>query len=348
MAETQVGTETEGVDASVAAVIEEAIAPAAREGPAAQPEPLIVAPPPPATPAREYTASIFPAQSGPMDRELAEQVLKLQTLMGMEVLILVQGDIDPNESFSMMGEEVREGFFELRNSLKRNTPVALMIHTNGGQAKVAYEIARLLRDHCGKFTAIIPRYAKSAGTLLALGGNPIVLGEHAELGPLDVQVWDPEREEYTSALNEVQSLERLQAFSLSTIETTVLLLKSRSGKKLATLMPMVHKYVAELTRPLFEKIDTVHYTWMARLLKIAEEYAIRLLQPLYKDGDAKAIARKLVHNYPEHDFMIDAREAGEIGLNVVPPTPEQAVILDAIIPRLDKCMAIGRIQEMGP
>lgn len=74
-------------------------------------------------------------------------------------------------------------------------------------ANSAYELAMLLRRHCGGFDAIIPRRAKSAATLLSLGADSIYMNDHAELGPLDFQVFDRDREELLSGLDEVQSLE---------------------------------------------------------------------------------------------------------------------------------------------
>ena len=39
----------------------------------------------------------------------------------------------------------------------------------------------------------MPFWAKSAATLLCLGADKIVLGEHAELGPLDVQIYEEKK-----------------------------------------------------------------------------------------------------------------------------------------------------------
>lgn len=74
-----------------------------------------------------------------------------------------------------------------------------------------------------------------------------------------VQVFDFEREDYSSALNEVQALGRLNAFALQAVDTGMILFSGRSGKTLGSLLPMVQDFVAEVMRPLFEKIDTVHY-----------------------------------------------------------------------------------------
>jgi membrane-bound ClpP family serine protease len=50
------------------------------------------------------------------------------------------------------------------------------------------QIAAALADHDGKVTAVVPRYAMSGGTLIALAADEIVLDSHATLGPVDPQL----------------------------------------------------------------------------------------------------------------------------------------------------------------
>ncbi len=229
--------------------------------------------------------------------------------------------------------------------LPKKKPIGLLIDSPGGYAQCAYRFATILRQHCGGFTAIVPRLAKSAATLLALGADSILMGQHAELGPLDAQIYDSEREDYISALDEVQSLERLHAFALDAVDRTMLLMVPKTGKKVETLLPMILNFVTEMMRPLLEKIDTVHYTQMSRALKEAEEYAVRLLQVYYPLNEARRIARHLVENYPEHGFFIGAEEARSLGIKVSSITPEQQATLDIMYPHLTSLIAIGRLKE---
>ena len=223
--------------------------------------------------------------------------------------------------------------------------IALLLDSRGGQAKSAYEIAKLLRRHCGGFVALVPRMAKSAATLLALGADAIWLGEYGELGPLDVQVIDPDREERISGLDEIHSLERLNAFAMTALDRTMFLFAERTGMKAKTLLPHVSRFVADLTGPLFSRIDVVHYTQMSRALKVGEEYARRLLRQNHGPKEAGTIASQLVENYPEHGFVIDYEEAKLLGLHMGEPTSEQLCIMDEIADQLDGLTAIGRITE---
>jgi ClpP class serine protease len=52
----------------------------------------------------------------------------------------------------------------------------------------ARQIASALADHDGRVTAVVPHYAMSGGTMIALAADEIVLDAHASLGPIDPQL----------------------------------------------------------------------------------------------------------------------------------------------------------------
>jgi len=65
----------------------------------------------------------------------------------------------------------------------------VIIDSGGGDADAAYHIAKLFhKNFKGEITYIIPRFAKSAATLLVCGGDKIIMGPTSELGPLDPQI----------------------------------------------------------------------------------------------------------------------------------------------------------------
>jgi len=298
-----------------------------------------VSPAPDALKPAKYFASIFPGKKITIPVELGTAFKELEGVLGMPVWLLVQCGAAPDELDDMIVEAFAT------DGLPEGQPITLIIDSPGGYAKCAYQIAMTIRHRCGSFTAVVPRYAKSAATLLVLGAQKILLATDAELGPLDAQLEDPEREERISALDEVQSLERLHAFALEAVDRSMFLLTPRTRKKVETLLPHVLKFVADMTRPLFEKIDIVHWTQMSRMLKVAEEYAIRLLQPRYSEATAKRIARHLVENYPEHGFVVDRAEAKKFGLETSSLPDDAQAILDAVQPRLKQITIIGRVLE---
>ncbi len=69
-----------------------------------------------------------------------------------------------------------------------DVPLDLVLHTPGGLALAALQIARALGDRKAKVTVFVPYYAMSGGTLIALAAAEIVLSPHAILGPIDPQI----------------------------------------------------------------------------------------------------------------------------------------------------------------
>jgi ClpP class serine protease len=74
----------------------------------------------------------------------------------------------------------------------RETPpgrrIEIILHTPGGLVLAASQIAIALADHDGPVTAVVPHYAMSGGTMIALAADEIVIDRHAALGPIDPQI----------------------------------------------------------------------------------------------------------------------------------------------------------------
>jgi ClpP class serine protease len=64
----------------------------------------------------------------------------------------------------------------------------LIVNSPGGRVEPAYLISKSLKSIAHKhFSVAIPRRAKSAATLLALGADQIHMGMISQLGPIDPQ-----------------------------------------------------------------------------------------------------------------------------------------------------------------
>jgi ClpP class serine protease len=67
-------------------------------------------------------------------------------------------------------------------------PLDIVLHTPGGIVLAALQIARAIHEHKGKVSVLVPHYAMSGGTLIALAADEIVMSKHAVLGPIDPQI----------------------------------------------------------------------------------------------------------------------------------------------------------------
>jgi ClpP class serine protease len=67
-------------------------------------------------------------------------------------------------------------------------PIDLVLHTPGGLVLASDQIAYALKRHPGKVTVLVPHYAMSGGTLVALAADEILMDRDAVLGPIDPQL----------------------------------------------------------------------------------------------------------------------------------------------------------------
>ncbi len=70
----------------------------------------------------------------------------------------------------------------------KDKPIDLIVHTPGGLVLAATQIAKALKDHPAETRVIVPHYAMSGGTLIALAADKIIMDPHAVLGPVDPQL----------------------------------------------------------------------------------------------------------------------------------------------------------------
>jgi hypothetical protein len=68
-----------------------------------------------------------------------------------------------------------------------DAPLDIVLHTPGGVSFHGWQIARALKAHRGRKTVFVPYFAWSAGTIIALAADEIVMSDHAALGPIYTQ-----------------------------------------------------------------------------------------------------------------------------------------------------------------
>lgn len=214
---------------------------------------------------------------------------------------------------------------------RRRNNVTLFLVTEGGDPDAAYRVARCFQTHWKKFTCVVPGYCKSAGTLLLIGANDIVMSDSAELGPLDVQMtkkdelWETE-----SGLTVMSALDALQQKSFQTFEYFLLTIMEKSGSRVTFRTGSEYgiKLTAGLFAPIFEQIDPIHVGEASRAQAIGHSYGLRL--SLYGKNISKEGLRNLISGYPSHGFVIDREEAKALFYRVREPNPEEQHLIDAL------------------
>lgn len=192
-------------------------------------------------------------------------------------------------------------FVDLLHDVRPHEPLDLMLQTPGGDIDQAERIVVMCRRRVGKaqFRVVVPDSAKSAGTLIAVAADEIVMGEPSELGPTDPIVT------ITTPGGEVMS-RPAQSFldGLNEIVRQV-----GTGE----LSPAYF--------PLLDKLDPALIDFCRKALARSEKFAREYLERHMLKGDpgkAQEVAAKLkdVQEYLSHGAVIDADRAADMGLRV--------------------------------
>jgi ClpP class serine protease len=82
------------------------------------------------------------------------------------------------------------GFVDLLHNIPDGEDLDLLLHTPGGDVDVAEKLITMVRTKVGTadLRIVVPDFAKSAGTLIALGADFIVMSDSSELGPIGPQI----------------------------------------------------------------------------------------------------------------------------------------------------------------
>jgi len=260
-----------------------------------------------------------------------------------EKLTELQKSRDNNACFPLlMGESsivnavVDDTFEELRLKYKScDGKINVIVDSGGGDIDAAYNLANLFRKFGSKeLHFIVPRWAKSAATLLVCSGDKIFMTPVAELGPLDPQI------------TEFNPLEkRLESFSPLHVEATLELIRKEfadGNEKLAN--GLMERLQFPLTLGSFTKS-----------LDISEQYLIKLLSSRMLKNDlekAKQIAKQLTTGYADHGFSINVDEAKQLGLNVTELADDELDLIWNIhklsreISGLEKKIREGQLSEI--
>jgi len=197
--------------------------------------------------------------------------------------------------------------------------ILLLLATYGGNAHASFRIARALGRKYKSVTVYIHRVCKSAGTLVAIGADEIVLSDYGELGPLDVQIRKEDElfGETSSGLNVMNALDTLGQKAYELFENCLIKTKARSAGQVTTksAIEMAANLSTGLFAPIYQQIDPVRLGEISRAMTIAEDYGQRINRGNLRP-DALA---DLVALYPSHGFVIDREEAENLFYQVREP-----------------------------
>lgn len=229
----------------------------------------------------------------------ADPLERLKTLYAA-----VSKKLDGADILVYQGTVNREGYETVsdlcRDPKKASKTLLVVISTLGGDPDAGFRIARCLGSRYEKVIALVPGLCKSAGTLMCIGANELIISDTGELGPLDIQVHkSDELAEMGSGLDLLKTLGHLQQNAYDAFRG--FLVDIRLGTQVSTKVAaqMASQLAVGLYGHIFSQIDPVKVGEMNRLMMVANFYGERL------DKRSKNLKRGLAE--PTRDDVSDAR-----------------------------------------
>lgn len=120
-------------------------------------------------------------------------------------------------------DEILPNFIQVVEDLaeenEKSETFFFMIRTNGGSVTCVERIVNIIRHHYKEIKFIVPDYAYSAGTILCMSGDEIMMDYSSVLGPIDPQVRNKDGK-YVPALGYLDKVkEFLQKAGNNTLST---------------------------------------------------------------------------------------------------------------------------------
>jgi len=259
-----------------------------------------------------------------MNKDLRRDIQELVNLRENTTLLLKLAHVSPFQSIKI---------WEKLNKRKKKIPILdVILQTGGGSADAAYTIAKTLTKSAKTLNIIVPLYAKSAGTLLALCADEIILTNLSELGPLDTQLSEESEGTPISALDGFKALEQIQTHTLETLDSTTRLIREKFRMKLGDAINLASDFCGQTSGTLYSQLDPKKIGEYARALEVGEYYGRKLLTTFkgWAENTAESTVKKLVYSYPSHKYIIDFEELKSIKIPAKLAEPVEIKVLHKI------------------
>jgi hypothetical protein len=187
----------------------------------------------------------------------------------------------------------------------------LILHSPGGDPQAAEQMIEYLRTKFDHIRAIVPLQAKSAATMMALGCDEIVLGDHSELGPIDPQIFVlvPEGQRFAPAHAIIRDFRRAQQECKDDVAM------------LAAWTPILRSYAGGLIEFCTQQINLsmdIVAGWL-------ERYMLRHADANIPEDERSTMARRIAEyfgseqsyeHFRSHSRPVRAAELRNLGLRV--------------------------------
>ena len=237
---------------------------------------------------------------------------------GSKLLVYITGDRPGLETH--IHSEVFDFFVNHLDRIGVTEKISLYLYTRGGSTLTAWSLINLIRQFCDDLEIIIPSKCLSAGTIMSLGANRIVMTKQATIGPIDPSINTPLNPQIEGAPPTAKV-----PVSVEAIKGYIEIVKEELGIK-------GDDSLAKILITLSEKVHPLVLGEAYRSRSQIKMLAKRLLANQITDVDKiDKIVNFLCSDSGSHDYTINRREAkNELGLMVDKPNDDLYALIKNI------------------
>lgn len=230
-----------------------------------------------------------------------QQLIKqIEELRGSRVLTYVTSN-RPNIESDIESTDIVQFRAHLDKICGKCQNMDLFLFSYGGELEAAWELVSLIREYNMNFSVLIPYHARSAATMIAMGGKEIVMGKMAALGPIDptVRIRGGELEGMQISASDIDSYEDFlrEEYQVTEAKDKMEAFKLLGDNVSPVLIGKAYRNYLE-TRKDAQKILRRH---------------------INNPKQVKKIVQLFIKDISTHNHSISRPEAKESGLNVVYP-----------------------------
>lgn len=230
------------------------------------------------------------------------------------VICYITGDRDRFNT--KIGEDIIPILFRHLELIGKKDNIDLFLYTRGGDMVVPIRIVKLIRNYCKKLGILVPYRAHSAGTLITLGADEVIMGKLGELTPVDPITEHP--------FNPRDQQGKIIPVSVEDITSYLLLAKDRGNvkeNKMAEIYDNLTKHSYADTKHLHPlALGNVYRA--QRMIRILSQRLLSLHMDIKKESNKKTvdkIVKEITSDICVHNYPIYRDEAKVLGFPVIIP-----------------------------
>jgi ClpP class serine protease len=221
--------------------------------------------------------------------DISKLIREIEKLRASKVIVYITSD---NVQFpSMVALDTYKYFLTILNEFKNPSKITLLLNTKGGNLEAPWPIVNLIREYTQFFEVIILNEALSAGTLIALGADKIVMLPQSHLSPIDPS------KNVDGRMIEIEDIMGYISF-----------IKEKVGiSEQSALAELTKELTKEITPTLLGSVNRAH-----SLIRRLAKQLLDLHKERLPEKQSKEIIQNLTQELYFHGHRINRKEAKEI------------------------------------